>query len=77
MQHFTKCLPTENRLNILSSKEQRLVVLTEEMAVDPLTSEQKDVAVAGDGAMGLVGVVKIGTLSLRLHGTNYVRKTKQ
>ena len=47
------------------------------MSVDILTSKEEHVAVVSDGAVCQVGGVKMGTLSLRLHWTEYIRQSKQ
>ena len=54
-----------------------MVILAEEMTVDLLTSEEKDIAVVSDGAVSLVGVVKMSTLSFSLHWANNVRQSKE
>ena len=51
--------------------------LVEHVLVDSPTPKKPDVAVVGDGALGLVRQVKLGALCLRLHWAHQVRNTKQ
>ena len=47
------------------------------MAVHLLTSEEEHITVVSHGAVSLVGVVKVGTLGLGLHGADDIGKSKE
>ena len=53
------------------------MILTEEVTIRPLTSEKEHIAVVSDGAVSLVGVVQMSTLSLGFHWTDYIRQPKE
>ena len=52
------------------------LVLTEEVPKHFLATKKEHITVVCHRAVHLVGVVKMGTLGLSLHGTDDVRQTK-
>lgn len=63
--------------NLRPVKELDILLLVEEVLVDPRAPEQPDVAVVSDGALGQAGAVEESALGLRLTRRHHPGQPKQ